>query len=60
MSSTYYKCEDCKKEFMVRVLWFKSRELNCPYCGSSKVTGVGGRGPCGSGNKENKGGFTFG
>lgn len=60
MSDSNFKCENCSKEFLVRFLWFKPKEVNCPYCGSNKVNEVKGCSSCGSSNKENKGGFTFG
>lgn len=59
MSGLNFKCENCHKEFLVRFLWFKPKEVNCPHCGSNKVAEVKGGCSCGSGKKEDKGGFTF-
>lgn len=60
MSDLKFKCENCSKEFLVRYLWLKPKEVHCPYCLSDKVAEVKGCSSCGSGNKEKKGGFTYG
>ena len=58
MVTQNYICDECRREFTVRFLWLKPREVACPHCGSKKVSeAVQSRCGCAGSGKGGRGSF---
>lgn len=37
MAQIKYVCKQCAKDFTLKYLFIKPRQVNCPHCGSTNV-----------------------